>query len=89
MALGAEAASVQGMVMRQGLRVAVAGVLVGLIGALGLSQFMEALLYGVEAADPLTFVAVSTTLLAVSVLAIWIPARKAAHTNPVQALRQE
>jgi predicted permease len=87
MALGAEAATVRGMVLRQGLVVTVAGLLVGLVGAYALSRFMGALLFQVDADDPLTFASVASVLFLVSLTATWIPARRAAGTDPVRALR--
>ncbi|HSG49020.1 MAG TPA: ABC transporter permease [Longimicrobiales bacterium] len=88
-ALGADGDQVSGMVLRQGLAVAVAGVALGLAGALGLTRLMGSLLYGVSATDPLTFVAAPAALLAVSALAAWLPARRAARVDPMASLRQE
>ncbi|NIP56565.1 MAG: FtsX-like permease family protein [Gemmatimonadetes bacterium] len=88
-ALGAEASSVRGIVLRQGLAVTGAGVVVGLAGAATLSRFMESVLYEVSATDPLTFAAVPAILLAVAAVATWLPARRAAGTDPVRALRWE
>ena len=89
MALGAEAGRVQGMVMRQGLTVAAAGVAIGLLGAWGLSRFMESVLYEVSASDPITFAGVSVVLLLVATAATWIPAHRAARIDPAGALRQD
>ena len=58
-------------------------------GALGLTRLMEALLFGVSTTDPLTFALVPVLLAAVALLASWIPARRAARTDPVNALRAE
>jgi len=87
MALGATAPSVRGMVVRQGMLLAGLGVTIGLIVAVALSRVMSSLLYGVSAIDPLTYVAVAATLVAVAVLASWIPARRAAGVDPATALR--
>jgi len=89
LALGAEEGLVAGMVLRQGGVLAGLGILIGLVGALGLTRLMEALLYGVSATDPLTFLAVPLVLGAVALLASWLPARRAARTDPVEALRAE
>jgi len=88
-ALGAETAKVAGMVLRQGLSVATAGVILGLAGAFGLTRLMGALLYEVSATDPATFVLAPIVLLAVSALATWLPARRAARVDPIESLRQE
>ncbi len=89
MALGAEQADVRGMILRQGMAVTVVGLVVGLVGAFGLSRFMASMLFQVDATDPATYIVVAVVLLAVSTLATWIPARRAARTNPVDALRWE
>ena len=88
MALGAEAGRVRGMVMRQGMMVTAAGVLVGLAGAWALSRFMESILYEVSATDPVTFVSVAAVLIAVAAAATWFPAHRAARIDPATALRQ-
>ena len=68
---------------------AAAGVALGLLGALALTRLMTGLLYGVAPSDPLTFVTVAALLLAVALLACWVPARRAARTDPIVALRDE
>ncbi|HJO38364.1 MAG: FtsX-like permease family protein [Vicinamibacterales bacterium] len=88
-ALGAEATTVTRMVLRQGLVLAVTGVALGLVGAYWLTRLMTGLLVGVSAVDPATYVAVSTTLTAIALLASYLPARRAAHIDPIQALRAE
>ena len=89
MALGATGPSVRTMVVRQGLVLAGGGVLLGLVAAAGLSRLLATLLYGVSATDPLTYGAVATALLVVSLTASWIPATRAAGVNPSSALRSE
>jgi len=68
---------------------AVTGVALGLVGAYWLTRLMTGLLVGVSAVDPATYVAVSTTLTAIALLASYLPARRAAHIDPIQALRAE
>ena len=87
MALGAEKGAVRGMILRQGMTVTLAGLGVGLVGAYATSRFMGALLFQVDANDPLTFLSVAGVLLLVSLAATWIPASRAAGTDPVRALR--
>jgi ABC-type lipoprotein release transport system permease subunit len=67
----------------------VAGVGIGLVAALVVTRFMQGILYGVGATDPLTFVAVAVGLLAVAVLASWVPARRAASVDPAVAIRYD
>jgi predicted permease len=88
-ALGAEKETVMKMVLRQGFALASIGVGVGVVLALGLTHLMSALLYEVEALDPVTFVVVAAGLLAVAQLASYIPARRAAGVEPMEALRVE
>ncbi|MFC1661815.1 ABC transporter permease [Gemmatimonadota bacterium] len=89
MALGAEASDVRGMVLKQGLVLASIGVVVGLGAALGLTRLMEALLYGVDPVDPLTFAFVAMALTAVALAACYFPARRASKVDPVVAIRFE
>jgi ABC-type antimicrobial peptide transport system permease subunit len=89
LALGARANDVSGMVLRQSGGVVAVGLLVGLAAAFGLSQLMKSLLFNVSAADPITYAAVTTFLMAVAGLASWIPARRAAALDPTTALRSE
>ncbi len=89
MALGAESAQVARMVLRQGLRAAVVGILVGGAGAYALGRGIKALLYQVAPSDPLVFVSVALVLLAVASAAAWLPARRAARVHPMVALRYE
>ncbi len=89
MALGARYSSVLALVLRQGLRLASFGVLLGILGALALTRLLAGLLYGTSPSDPLIFIAAPALLLAVAALACWIPARHAARIDPVSALRQD
>jgi putative ABC transport system permease protein len=89
MALGAQKRDVLKMVVGQGLRLAVVGVVIGIAGALALMQFLTSLLYGVKPTTPLTFVVVSLILTGVALLASWIPARRAMKVDPIVALRHE
>jgi predicted permease len=88
-ALGAQRAGVLQAFVRQGLVLAGAGVALGLAVAAGLTQLMSSLLFGVTALDPLTYAVVSALLLVVSVLASYLPARRAMVIDPVHALRGE
>jgi putative ABC transport system permease protein len=87
MALGATVPRVLAMVVAQGARLAAAGVALGLAASLVATRALESLLYGVTAADPLTFAAVPLLLAAVALLAIVIPARRATRVQPAVALR--
>jgi len=89
MAMGAETVDVSRMVLRQALTLAVGGVGVGLVGALGLTRLMSSLLYGVSPMDPLTFGTVALGLSLVAMVASYVPARRAARVDPVVALRFE
>lgn len=87
MALGAGRSDVSRMVLRQGLVLTAIGLAFGLAGALALTRLMASLLYGVSPTDPLTFTAVPCLLLSVALLATYLPARKAASVQPVEALK--
>lgn len=89
MALGAAGPSVRGMVLRQGLGVAAAGMAVGALAAWALGRFLAGLLYGVSATDPTTYGAVAALLTAVAAAAVWVPARRASRVDVVRALRAE
>jgi predicted permease len=92
MALGAEKQNIFRMVIAQGLRLALAGLVIGAGAALVLTRVLVTfanLLYGVKASDPLTFIAVSALLTAIAVLACYIPARRAMRVDPLVALRYE
>jgi ABC-type antimicrobial peptide transport system permease subunit len=88
-ALGAQASEVVAMVIRQGLRVAIAGTIAGIAGAFVATRALEALLYGVQPTDPVTFAGVGLLLVAVAALASWPAARRAARLDPLEALRAE
>jgi putative ABC transport system permease protein len=88
-ALGAKSSSILRMVLRQGLRLAVAGATLGLLGSLVVSRSMSGLLYGVRPTDPFTFAGVTLLFIAVAVLACYLPARRAVRVNPLVALRHE
>jgi predicted permease len=89
MALGATEGKVLALVLRQGLAVALVGAAVGLLAAFALGRVIQSLLFEVRAHDPLTFVVVALTLGAVAVVASYLPARRAARTDPMASLRAE
>jgi putative ABC transport system permease protein len=89
MALGAERGHVLGLVIRQGLSMTFIGIIVGVAGAFALSKWIEGLLFGVTATDPMTFTSVVAMLLAVATSACYIPAWRATRVDPTQALRSE
>ena len=89
MALGAETGHVLKMVISQGMGLALAGVVVGVGSALGLSRLLASFLFGVKPRDLAVFIAVPLVLSAVSFVAVWLPARRAARVDPATALRAE
>jgi putative ABC transport system permease protein len=89
MALGAARQRVLGMVMRQGLALVGLGVVIGVVGAFGLTRLIASQLYGVRPTDPTTFVLVALTLTGVAALATLVPAMRATRVDPVVALRDE
>jgi putative ABC transport system permease protein len=89
LALGAQSSDVIKLVVGRGMALVLAGVMIGLAGALALTRLMTSLLYGVSATDPTTFGVVSVLLVAVSLLASYIPARRATKVDPMAALRCE
>jgi ABC-type antimicrobial peptide transport system permease subunit len=89
MALGATRGQVLGLVLGQGVRLAVAGVAIGVVVALALSRVVASLLYGVSATDLVTFAGVPVALTLVAMLATLVPARRATRVDPVVAMRTE
>ncbi|MGH9403923.1 MAG: FtsX-like permease family protein [Terriglobia bacterium] len=89
MSLGAQKNDILKLVVGQGVALALIGVAVGVAGALGLTRFLSSLLYGVSPSDPLTFASVAVILLAVALLACYLPARRAMKVDPMVALRHE
>ena len=89
MALGAQSADVQRMVVGQGMKLAGIGIAGGLAGALGLARLLTSLLYGVKANDPWVFAAVGFALGLIALAACWIPAQRATKIDPLIALRYE
>jgi predicted permease len=88
-ALGARRGDVVWLVVRQSLRLAGLGIVIGLVGAWGVTRLLGGLLYGVGATDARTFVAVAVVLGAVAATAAWVPARRAAGVDPISALRHD
>ncbi|HEX5086094.1 MAG TPA: FtsX-like permease family protein [Blastocatellia bacterium] len=89
MALGAGQGDILWLVIWQGMKLTLAGVAIGLAGALALTRLMKTLLFGVGANDTLTFSSIALLLALVALIACWIPARRATRVNPIIALRRE
>jgi predicted permease len=89
MALGATASAVRRLVMSQGAKVVLAGTVVGIAGALASTRLLGALLYEVDAVDPVVFVAMSIMMIAIGMTASYLPARRASNLDPVESLRIE
>ncbi len=88
-ALGADVARVRRLVLSDGIRLTIAGVGLGLLGAFAVARVMQSLLFGVGAYDPATFAGVAIVLAAVALLACWLPARQATRVDPMVALRSQ
>lgn len=89
MALGADRFTLLRQILREGLGVALIGVANGLVAALSVSRIMADYVYGIKATDPLTYGAATLVLVLVAMAACFIPARRAASVNPMEALRDE
>ena len=89
MALGAERGTLLGMVMRHGLRLALVGLFLGLVGALAVTRLMQTLLFNVRPADPATMGVVAAVIASVALIACYVPARRATRVDPLIALRAE
>ena len=89
MALGATAGDMLRMVVRQALRVSLAGAAAGIVITMGVSRLLTKFLYGVSPSDPLTYVMISALLTGVALLSSYVPARRAARVDPIAALRDE
>jgi ABC-type antimicrobial peptide transport system permease subunit len=89
LALGAKPGQVRGMILRESGALAIAGIAVGAAGALGMSRLVKSMLYGIQPNDPAAVTASVLLMLAVALAASWIPARRAAGVQPMEALRHE
>ncbi len=89
MALGAQTRDVTRFIVRQGIRMTLVGIAIGLSGALALTRFMQSLLFGVSTMDTMTFLAVPSLLVLIAFAASYLPALRATHIDPVEALRLE
>jgi putative ABC transport system permease protein len=89
LALGAQPRDVLAMVLRQGMTLAAAGVIAGVIGAAALSRVLASLLYGTKPTDVPTYISVALLLGAIALVATWLPARRATRVDPVTALQAE
>jgi ABC-type antimicrobial peptide transport system permease subunit len=89
MALGADRGRIRNLVVRQGMQLAIIGVVVGIAAAFGLTRLIASFLFGVKSWDPIAFVTIPILLLLVALAAVWLPAARAAKLDPMQALRVE
>ena len=88
-ALGADQARIRNMVIWQGMRLALIGILIGWAVSLPLSRFLNSLLFGVKSWDPAVFVIVPSVLISVALFSVWVPARRGARLDPMSSLRME
>lgn len=88
-ALGAQPGNIMALVLKQGMKLAMLGVLLGLVGAVGITRWLTSLLFGVTVTDPLTFALIALVPIVVATLACWIPARRATKVDPLMALKYE
>jgi putative ABC transport system permease protein len=89
MALGATAGAVRRMVVSQGAKVVLVGAVVGVVAALASTRFLDALLYEVDAVDPVVFAGMAIMMIGIGMLASYVPARRASNVNPIESLRND
>lgn len=89
MALGAQPSRIFKLIVGQGLRLTVVGIIAGVVAAFALTRLMGAMLVGINATDPMTFAAMTVLFLVIAGLAAWLPARRASRVDPNEALRQQ
>jgi ABC-type antimicrobial peptide transport system permease subunit len=89
MALGATASAVRRMVVSQGARVVLVGVVIGVAVAVAATRLLGTLLFGVKPVDPVVFAAMSVAMIAIGALASYVPARRASSVNPIESLRSD
>jgi len=89
MVFGAPRASILQLVVGEGLRLSVAGMMLGLAGALAVTRVMASMLVGVEPTDPMTFAAIALLFVVIAAGASWLPARRASRLDPMEAIREE
>jgi putative ABC transport system permease protein len=89
MALGAQKSDVLGLIIHGGLRLVLAGVVIGLFGAFALTRHLSSQLFNIQPTDPVTFLGVPFLLILVAAAASWLPARRATRLDPMVALRHE
>jgi ABC-type antimicrobial peptide transport system permease subunit len=89
MALGADEKRVRNMIVREGMVLAVSGVLVGVVSSLGFARLLSGFLFGVAPRDPAIFTTVTLVVVGVAFVAVWLPAQRATRLDPLTALRRE